>query len=148
MRLALSEVIAIPADETFSLISDFGRSLPKIDPGMLEVAKLTGGAIGVMTEWSERFTGPLRRTTAVMSRVEVFDPPRRLLVSFRTAGLNGTIEFTCESGDDDSTLLTLTMDARPTLFGWLVYPLARRDVINRERTRMRNFKRLAESGGL
>ena len=148
MRFSLTEKIGLPAADTLSLISDLERSLPKIDPDMLEVTKLTEGEIGVGTEWEERFTGPLRRVTVVRSRVEELRPSEFLRLHFETAGLKGEITFECVALSPDKTSLTLTMDASPTLFGWLAYPLSRRDVRMRETVRLRNFKRLAESGNL
>lgn len=148
MRFSISEEIALPVDQVFTLISNLGRALPKIDPDMQEVTQLTGGEIGIGTEWSEKFTGPLHRKTTVRSKVVAFQPPNLFRLSFKTAGLSGTLTFNCESLDEDRSHLTLTMDASPPLWGWLTYPLAKKDVKMRESVRLRNFKKLAESGEL
>jgi hypothetical protein len=150
MRFTFIEQVSLTPADAFTLVSNFGYTLPKIDRDMIAVTRLPEGAAGPVGEesrWRERFTGPGRRPVVVDSEFVTFEPPHSLQVRFKTRGVSGLISFSFIPSIR-GTELTITIQATTSFAGRLLYPVVRRDLVGREARRLATFKRLAESGDL
>ncbi|MDA1297335.1 MAG: SRPBCC family protein [Chloroflexi bacterium] len=147
MIIDASAFIRRPPDDIYRIVSDMKYVLEAIDPDVVSVEKTSDGPIGIGTTWTETLRAPLM---TMLGHLELtgFDPGRSIIFSFTAShGVSGTGTITCAPNGDGANF-SIRIHATTHGIGCLLYPMIRIDFIRRERKRVKNLKRLAESGEL
>ncbi|RMD89563.1 MAG: SRPBCC family protein [Alphaproteobacteria bacterium] len=150
MKISTRRDIDAPIEAVFAAVSDFeGFEKQALRRGAEVQREGEAGAAGAGTRWKIR--APFRgRPRDIEAAVERYEPPEMLVISTRTAGLEGVVEAELVALSASRTRLRFAVDLRPrSIRGRLLVQslkLARGNVTARIEAQLQQFARRIEDG--
>ena len=124
LELTVTRRIHATPQRVWDIVSDIEHS-PNVISGIERVELLTGKNVMVGMRWNETRMMFGRESTELLE-ITSFEPPHAYVVEAHSCGAHMLTEIRCESAENDSTDLTITLRTKPTTFlSRLLKPLAK-----------------------